>query len=224
MNTTAECTIEEKASSEENLFLKGAAHVFSFLFHPLFIPFYVAYFLMYVHPYVFVGFTLHEKTQTFFILGLNLFFFPLLSVLLLKSVGFIDSFFLKTQKDRIIPYIACGIFFFWTYTVFKQQPRYPLVLTAYILGVFLASSAALLANIYIKVSMHAIGFGGLIGIFGYLMQSHSMLMSWPIVLILLITGLTCSFRLYLKSHRPIDIYCGLLIGICCQLIALYVTF
>lgn len=222
MNLNSELIIEEQPVREGFSFLKGIAHVFSLLFHPLFIPFYVAYFLMYVHPYAFVGFELSEKTKTFFILGLNLFFFPLLSVLLLKSVGFIDSVFLKTQKDRIIPYIACGIFFFWTYTVFKQQPRYPLVLTAYILGIFLASSGALLANIYLKVSMHAIGFGGVIGIFAYLSQSHSMLMSLPLATTLLLTGLTCSFRLYLKSHRPIDIYCGLLIGFISQLIAVSV--
>ena len=171
-----------------------------------------------------MGFTPHEKIQTFFILILNLLFFPLLSVLLLKSVGFIDSLLLKTQKDRIIPYIACGIFFFWTYTVFKQQPRYPLVLTAYLLGIFLTSSAALLANIYTKISMHALGLGSAIGIFGYLMLNHSMLMSWPLALLLLITGATSSFRLYLKAHRPIDIYIGLFIGIFCQLVAVKVIF
>lgn len=222
MNTTTEIAIEENKEEPNDYLLKGMAHIFSFLFHPLFIPFYLAYFLIYVHPYLFVGFSAEQKIQTLFILGLNVLFFPLLSVLLLKRVGFIESLMLRTQKDRIIPYIACGIFFFWTYTVFKQQPRYPLALTAYLLGLFLASSVALLANIYIKVSMHAIGLGGWIGLFLYLMKSNSMLMTWPIALLLLITGLTCSFRLFLKSHRPIDIYVGLLIGLGCQLVALVV--
>ena len=62
------------------------------------------------------------------IVALNIVFFPLISVLLLRAVGFIDSLFLRTQKDRIIPYIASGIFFFWAYTVFKQQAAVSIVI------------------------------------------------------------------------------------------------
>ena len=144
-----------------------------------------------------------------------------MSVLLLKGVGFIDSLFLKTQKDRIIPFIACGIFFFWAYTVFKEQPQYPRILVSYIFGIFLASSAALLANIYFKVSMHAIGVGGLLGSFFILFYTNSMQMTWPLCAVLLITGLACTSRLILKAHRPFDIYGGLFIGMVTQMISFH---
>ena len=150
----------------ENIILKCCAYFFSVLFHPLFIPLYIVYFLLYIHPTAFVGFSSGDCFKTMVIVALNLTFFPLISVLLLKAVGFIDSLLLKTQKDRIIPYIACGIFFFWTYTVFKEQQQYPPLLTKYVFGLFLSSSAALLANIYFKVSMHAIGLGGWLGKIG----------------------------------------------------------
>ncbi len=199
------------------------ANLFSYLFHPLFIPLYLTLFLLYIHPSAFAGFSAFEKKQTAFIVALNLLFFPLMSVLLLKAVGFIDSLFLKTQKDRIIPFIACGIFFFWAYTVFKEQPQYPRILVSYIFGIFLASSAALLANIYFKVSMHAIGVGGLLGSFFILFYTNSMQMTWPLCAVLLITGLACTSRLILKAHRPFDIYGGLLIGIISQLAAAYIV-
>src|SRR5690242_5808822 len=99
---------------------------FSYIFHPIFIPLYATFFLLYIHPSAFSGFSQAQKKQTLLIVSLNLVFFPLLSVFLLRAVGFIESIFLKTQKDRIIPYIAAGIFFFWTYTVFNQQAHYPL--------------------------------------------------------------------------------------------------
>ena len=70
------------------------AQLFSYLFHPLFIPLYVAFFLIYIHPSAFVGFSDAAKKSTLIIIVLNLLFFPLMSVLLLKAVGFIDSFFL----------------------------------------------------------------------------------------------------------------------------------
>lgn len=196
---------------------------FSYLFHPVFVPLYIIFFLLYIHPSAFSGFSEQEKKQTVLIILLNLVIFPLITVLLLKAVGFIDSLYLRTQKDRIIPYIASGIFFFWGYTVFKEQPQYPPVLTAFILGIFLASSAALLANIYFKVSMHAIGMGGWLGFFLLLFYRNSMLMTWPLCLALLITGLVCSSRLLLRSHEQKDIYGGLLIGILTQWVAAMVV-
>ena len=210
-------------NDDVSIVTKIFANLFSYLFHPLFIPLYLTLFLLYIHPSAFAGFSAFEKKQTAFIVALNLLFFPLMSVLLLKAVGFIDSLFLKTQKDRIIPFIACGIFFFWAYTVFKEQPQYPRILVSYIFGIFLASSAALLANIYFKVSMHAIGVGGLLGSFFILFYTNSMQMTWPLCAVLLITGLACTSRLILKAHRPFDIYGGLLIGIISQLAAAYIV-
>ena len=210
-------------SDDVSIVTKIFANLFSYLFHPLFIPLYLTLFLLYIHPSAFAGFSAFEKKQTAFIVALNLLFFPLMSVLLLKAVGFIDSLFLKTQKDRIIPFIACGIFFFWAYTVFKEQPQYPRILVSYIFGIFLASSAALLANIYFKVSMHAIGVGGLLGSFFILFYTNSMQMTWPLCAVLLITGLACTSRLILKAHRPFDVYGGLLIGIISQLAAAYIV-
>ena len=210
-------------NDDVSIVTKIFANLFSYLFHPLFIPLYLTLFLLYIHQSAFAGFSAFEKKQTAFIVALNLLFFPLMSVLLLKAVGFIDSLFLKTQKDRIIPFIACGIFFFWAYTVFKEQPQYPRILVSYIFGIFLASSAALLANIYFKVSMHAIGVGGLLGSFFILFYTNSMQMTWPLCAVLLITGLACTSRLILKAHRPFDIYGGLLIGIISQLAAAYIV-
>jgi hypothetical protein len=138
-------------------------------------------------------------------------------------VGFIDSIFLKNQKDRIIPYIAVGIFFFWTYTVFKQQPIYPAILPAFILGIFLASSAALIANIYLKISMHAIGMGGWMGVFLVIANSNTMLMSWPLAAVLLLTGLVCTARLIVSDHTPREIYLGLLVGMLCQFVGAFVV-
>ena len=192
---------------------------FSYLFHPVFIPVYASLFLIYIHPSAFAGFSEQEKKQTVLIILLNLAFFPLISVLLLRAVGFIDSVYLRSQKDRIIPYIASGIFYFWTYTVFRQQPQYPLLLTSFVLGIFLASSAALIANIYLKISMHAIAMGGWLGFFLIISNTQTMLMTWPIAVVLLLTGLVSSARLLTNSHKPNEVYAGILVGIVTQVVA-----
>ncbi|MEJ7626671.1 MAG: hypothetical protein WKF35_07410 [Ferruginibacter sp.] len=204
-----------KPSIPEKLF----AGSFSIIFHPLFIPVYVISFLAFIHPYAFTGFSDQERKQSILIVILNIVLFPLISVLLLKAVGFIDSIYLRTKKDRIIPYMACGIFFFWAYTVFKQQPHYPLLLTSFIFGIFLASSAGLMANIYFKISMHAIGMGGWLGFFLVIFRQNSIHMAWPLALVILLTGLVCTSRLLISDHSTKEIYTGLLAGIITQFAA-----
>ena len=200
------------------LVVRLLAQFFSYVFHPLFIPLYVTAFLAYLHPSYFTGFSLFGKKKLLLLIFLNAFAFPVITVLLLKALGFIESVLLKTQKDRIIPYIASGTFFFWTQYVLREQPYVPRILVAFMFGVFISSSAALIANIYYKISMHGIGMGGLIGIFLVIMHQNTMLMTWPLSLAFLLTGLVCTSRMIVSDHHPTEIYSGLLVGLVCQFV------
>ena len=211
-------TLEEK-EIQFGLIPRIFCHIISVVLHPVFIPIYVTAFLTFIHPTAFVGFSEANKTKAVIIVALNVSIFPILSVLLLRGVGFIDSILLKTQKDRIIPYIASGIFFFWAYTVFKQQPEYTRLLPAFLLGLFLSSSGALLVNIYQKISMHAIGMGTALGFFLMLARNNSMMMSGTLFFTILLTGVVCTARLMLKSHTPTDIYLGIALGILSEMIS-----
>ncbi|MEX1202101.1 MAG: hypothetical protein WEA59_02565 [Ferruginibacter sp.] len=219
-------SVENKVVSSESSYpaaLRWPAQFLSYILHPIFIPLYVLLFLLFLHPSYFAGFSDGMKWRSVFILVQNAIFYPLFTILLLKKVGFIDSIFLKKQKDRIIPYIAAGIFFFWTYHVFKQQPIYPSILPSFIFGIFLGSSAALIANIYFKISMHAIGMGGWLGIFLLIANSSTMLMTWPLAAVLLLTGLVCTARFIVSDHTPKEIYLGLLLGMFSQFMGAYVV-
>jgi hypothetical protein len=203
--------------------LKALAQIFSFVFHPLFVSLYVVFFIAFIHPSYFAGFSHADKKNTLLIVVLNTIFFPSIVILLLKALGFINTIFLHTQKDRIVPYMATSIFIFWTYTVFKEQARYPTIVSAFIFGVFLAASGALLANIYFKISMHAIGMGGLVGIGVIIMQSNTILMTWPLCVALLVAGLVCTSRLIVSNHTSKDIYTGLAVGFLGQIIASFIV-
>lgn len=217
-------TTDNTVAGRPSPVVKILAHLFSIVFHPLFIPLYVVLFMIYVHPSYFSGFSSQTKFWFPLSIAITTIFFPLFSVLLLKALGFISSFFLKTQKDRIIPYIVCGIFFFWMYQVCKNYPiKLAPIIPSFMLGVFFASSAALMANIYFKISMHAIGMGGLLGVFILIMRSNTMLMTWPLSLALLIAGLVCTSRLIISDHSQKEIYLGLLVGLLCQFAAAVVV-
>lgn len=80
---------------------------------------------------------------------------------------------------------------------------------------------ALIANIYLKVSMHAIGMGGWLSLFLVLLFTNSMPMSWPLLIVILLSGMVLSARMVLDTHTPKEIYLGLGIGLAAQLVAAY---
>jgi hypothetical protein len=203
------------------LIIRFLAHILSYVFHPLFIPLYAAYFLIYIHPTYFNGysnsyFSDFSKNKVMLQIAINAVMFPFIAVLLLKALGFIQSIMFRKQQDRVLLYITSMIFFFWTYYALREQPEIPRILVAFTFGIFISSSAALIANIYYKVSMHAIGMGGMIGLFLVVMEQHNMLMTGPLFITFLIAGAVCSARLIVSDHTPKEIYAGLLIGILCQ--------
>ncbi len=205
---------------EQHSILRFFAHFFSVIFHPLFIPFYVVAFLVYWHPSYFSGINSYVKLKLLLTTALNTIFFPAFAILVMKGLGFVKSVFLHTQQDRIGPYLSSMIFYFWAARVFfKFQPELTPVLAAFMTGVFLTTAVALIANIFYKISMHAIGCGGMVGIFIIIMNSNSMLMTWPLSIALLITGIVCTARLIVSDHTQKEIYMGLVVGLICQFAA-----
>lgn len=199
------------------------AHFFSVVFHPLFIPAYVVAFLIYYHPSYFSGFSKYTKFELLRATVLNTVFFPAFALLVMKGLGFVKSVFLHTRQDRIGPYLANMIFYFWLARVFFNfKPELTPVLAVFMTGVFLTTAVALIANVFYKISMHAIGCGGMIGVFIIIMNSNSMLMTWPLSVAFLITGLVATSRLMISDHTPKEIYMGLAVGLVCQFAAAFV--
>src|SRR6185436_3221271 len=89
------------------------AKVISYIFHPLFIPTYVFFWLLIRFPYEFSGITplalFARKITVFWMTA----FFPAFSVFLLWRLKFIDNIMLRSQKERIAPYIITMIFYWW---------------------------------------------------------------------------------------------------------------
>ena len=162
--TTNTNQVAQFSKEKYPLALRIPAQLFSYIFHPLFIPVIATWYLAFIHKGYFIGIIPHNKLSIILSVVFNTIIFPGLTVLLLKALGFIKSIFLKTQRERIIPYVAANIFYFWTYLVFRNQPEVPSILTSFIFGVFLSSSVGLFANTYFKISMHALGMGALSGL------------------------------------------------------------
>lgn len=212
-------TIHVETPPQTQTSLKIFASLISWLFHPLLVGLYITIYLVYINPEYFIGLSKWTKLQTIFIYILNSIFFPVISLLLCKALSFIQSFYLHTQKDRIVGYSITMIFFFWTFYVFKNKPDVPSIMAQVSLGVFLATIAAFIANIYIKVSMHAIGAGGLVSLFICILFAGNSVVVVPLAAAILIAGLIATARLLLSAHNSFDIGWGFVIGFLSQLLA-----
>jgi len=198
------------------------AKIISLVFHPLFIPVYISWFLIYLNL-IFPALNPWEKLLLVIRFAVMYTLFPLVTVLLAKGLGFIQSIYLKTQKDRIIPYVACGLYYFWMWYVLRNQPDTPEPLIQLTLAIFIASSLGLMANSYAKVSMHAIAVGVMAAFILLFAFSADTNIGFYISLAFLIAGVVCSARLVTADHHPFEIYLGFFIGVAGLLLAYFIV-
>lgn len=206
---------EEVAEVRRPAVLAIPAKVISVIFHPIFVPVYVVYFLINVHYNLFASFTEWGRTKVLIMSLLMYAFFPIVTVLLLKALGFIESVFLRTRKDRIIPFIACIIWYFWIWHVWRNipEPGYPREMVVFAMAAFFTASAGFMANIYMKISMHALAMGTALAFMVFLAANQGIPYGIYLACAIFLTGLVCTARMLVSDHSQREIYTGLLIGI-----------
>lgn len=207
---------------QPNKLLLFFAKIISYTFHPLFIPTYVFWFLISVFPYEFPGIEVYQlKLRVFSVFWMTA-FFPAISVFLLWRLKFVDSIFLKTQKERIIPFFITMFFYWWMFYLsrnFKDQPK---VLQFFFFGICAATSIGVVINNYIKISLHGIAMGGALGAILLFSFYYNEGLGLPITIVILLTGLVGTSRFIAGSHTSTEMYGGIALGFFCQLLGYWV--
>lgn len=195
-----------------------SAKIISYVFHPLFIPTYIFIFLMYQVPYEFAGISEYQlKLRLFSTFWLTA-FFPAFAVFLLWRLKFSESIFLRTQKERIVPYVITMIFYWWMYFL-SRNPKFddqPSVLKFFYLGIFISTVFGLVLNNYFKISLHAMGVGGAMAAVILFALHYHMPLGAAISVATVLTGIVCTARFLVSDHTNKEVYAGLLVGIFCQ--------
>jgi membrane-associated phospholipid phosphatase len=139
---------------------------------------------------------------------------------MMKALGFIKSVDMEDRQDRIIPFIATMTFYIWAYLVVKNYFDFMLpIYSIFILGTVVSVMLSFFINLFLKLSIHMVGMAGLMaGTLLMMMNSEKSLIGVFLVIIVL-TGLVASARLYLKAHTPKEVFIGFLIGISGQMLA-----
>lgn len=211
---------------EQPAALKIAAKIISYIFHPVFVPMYVMYFLAFVHPYLYTGFDAQLKNTAVMGAGFMAFtFFPVITILLLKGLKFIDTIYLHTQKDRVIPFIACMIWYFWIWYVWNNFGKtraaidMPIESIQFAFAAFISTVLGLMVNIKMKVSLHAISMGIVLTFFISMAFTQQLNFGIWLAIVFLLTGIVCTARFIVSDHTAQEIYGGLVTGAVSMMVA-----
>jgi len=203
--------------------LKIIAKIISYILHPLFIPLYIFVWLTWRFPIHFDDISPIGLTFRTISVFLNASFFPAFAVFLLWRLKFIDSIFMRTQKDRIIPYIITMIFYWWLWYLSRSFTDQPDVLKFFYFGIFLNTVFGLVINNFIKISMHAMGAGTMLAFMLLTCGHYETFLGPDVIAATIITGLICTARLLLNQHSPAEMYVGLFAGAIGQLLGLWIA-
>ena len=201
--------------------MKPIANLISYIFHPLLMPTYVFMYIAYINPYLLSGWNSPQMKIALSQVFINSFIFPVITVLLMKGLGFINNLQLKTREERFVPFIATMTFYVWSYFVFKRSDLNEIFSDVLLAGLISIVLAFMLTIFFRKVSLHTIGIGLA---FSLILQTVPLAYfnAIPILLVAtLIAGLIGSSRLILKAHTNREVYYGYAIGILCMNFALF---
>lgn len=215
--------------------LRSLAYIVSVVFHPLLILTYMLILLLQINPYLFGINDWSGNVRLILVVFFSTFFIPAFGILMMKSLGMIQSFEMRERQERIGPFILTGVFYTWMFRVFLDNSAIPIAYTTFVLGSVLGLFVCFVINTLYKISLHALGMGGLVGMVVITMWMFSdsvftmLLPFWGLVqvsmnlvlmIVLFLAGLVGTSRLLLGAHRPMELYSGFLIGLITQFIAL----
>ena len=200
--------------------MQKLARIVSALTHPLFIPL-AAVFIAYNFDWLINGSLSREQMQIIYmVVAFSTLIFPLLNILLLKWYGVVSSLAMPNRAERHAPYISTIFFFALGYYMLRKGAL-PDALFSILTGSVLTLTLVALINFKWKISAHAAGISGLIGMLIALFQIHSYGNITLLSILVLIGGLVITSRLVLNAHTPSETYWGAGLGFLTSYICVY---
>lgn len=187
----------------------------SFVFHPLIMPLLGVLFYFHKTPRFIPKPLQNAKIFSIIILTIIL---PILLFFLLKTINRVDTIYLKSTKERLIPLVInCVIITLILIRVLT--PNEIIELYYFFLGILYSTLACLIMAIFkVKASIHMIAASGFF-MFAVAIGIHFQInINGTIALMMLILGAIATSRLHLKAHTNQELIIGIFTGLFPQLI------
>jgi hypothetical protein len=190
----------------------------SVLLHPIVIPTIGVLLFLIISPEPILR---ERKYLLISIVFFSTYIVPLIVLLILKALGFINSLKAETIQERKIPLFLMLVIFYILGKFLYQIPDFVE------LGMLFYGTNLALIIIYflffinVKTSLHVLSISSALAFILFFGNQQSITVV-PIVMVLfLLTGILASARLHLKAHTKLEVYLGFVLGIGCQFTVFY---
>ena len=186
----------------------------SYVFHPLLMLSYLFLVFMLFVPRIVEPLPSEKFWYVFLLVFISTFFLPLMSIFMLKANRFISSFEMSHRRQRIIPFTFITVFYaissyFFLYRLHVNQTLSTILTATTLLILFIT-----LITIFYQISVHS---AAAMGVFGYMLGLYQKFfyleLFYPMISVLLISGIIMSARLKLNTHTPLEVYSGAVSGL-----------
>ena len=202
--------------------IKSFFNTLSYLFHPILLPVLGLYFLFEI-PTNSPGFIvtslfslpLELKLNLYKLFGFLTILAPGISFWIMYQNKIISSLKLENRLERFTPIGITATYYIMNYVLLRIMIPEHIIssfIFAYAFGLALTVVVAYILNYVTKISLHMLGYFGLVGaIMGYFQNQLNYNLSFLLFLII-VGGLVGSARLYLKAHTLKEVILGIMIG------------
>lgn len=172
---------------------------------------------MQLNPYYYFSI---ETKRAIGIVSYSTFFFPMVAILLMRKLDFIDDIEMPDKQQRIIPLIVVMVCYVWTYLSVKKS-GFPPTYIWFILGCLISLFIAFFINVFQKLSLHVMALSGSLMAVMMMFFYAQFDANYYLIAVVLILGAVASARLFLKAHTAKEINMGFMVGMLGQILAAY---
>jgi membrane-associated phospholipid phosphatase len=192
--------------------MRKLAYSISYLFHPMFMLTYLITYFLFTDNYF--AFFMSPVKKLFLLSAVIVFsvILPLLNMVLLRKLGYIKNLHAKQSSERLMPYLST-ITLYVGLIYILQGLAIPYFYKQIIIVSAVVIALDFIINFFTKISAHASGIGGCLGVLYFYQFVSTAGDIKPICLCLFIAGLIGFARLYLNEHTPKQVYGGFVIGL-----------
>ncbi len=187
-----------------------AAKVISLVFHPVFMPLY-GLLIIFSAPTLFGYLPFNVKRILFLIVLVNNVLLPLSLLPYLRYRNYITSWLMESRKERMLPLFIVTILYAATSYIIIRYPV-PVFIKTFIAGIFIISLALTAINLWWKISVHSTAVGSIAALVLVLSIKMNSTLLWPLLIVILGSGLTMSARLKLNVHSIAEVWIGYFFG------------
>jgi len=190
--------------------------IVSLIFHPVNMP--TIGILLYL-ILVDIRININQKLTLIGIVFLATYLIPMLLLIVLKSLNLIHSYKASTIPERKFPIIIMIILFFFIGKSFNEITAIKDISILFYGTSLSLVIVYLLFSLKIKTSLHLISMGSALGFLILLEKIEGLSLKPVLMIFVIITGFVGTSRLYLKAHKPKEVYIGFFIGLISQFFA-----